>query len=302
VLEATPLNRILIFDIFIKDIILYGDDEGCENLFRCGGMQQKIVNWRDRVDNVLRLALDLSVCFSCSGRAGRDWGTTNGSSRADVLVRCDAEFVLEMRTHGDKMIFGATGPASLFEFLQEKTHLLPVQLILPLPIKFLVVGRRLGIEMGGCWGLAFLLDSCIASGRRRGGRRMIQFLKRFQFTEEETDGLNTLVAHLDVVLEYFEPRRIQPLVGCMGEQSLRILQLLGKATVKEFQSKLVVSWTFVGSHLEVRELLEDGSHGAGMPRFVNPCEPLKHLNTSRAVEISLAPEKLGHGIVGEDGM
>jgi hypothetical protein len=115
VLEATPLNRILIPNIFTKDIILCGDDEGCENLFRCGGMQQKVVNWRDRVNNVLRLALDLSVCFSCSGRAGRDWGTTNGSSRADVLFRRDIVTVLEVRTNFEQMVIGATSQTTLFE-------------------------------------------------------------------------------------------------------------------------------------------------------------------------------------------
>jgi hypothetical protein len=120
--------------------------------------------------------------------------------------------------------------------------------------------------------------------------------------EKTTDGFNILVANSDVVLENFEPRRIQPLAGCMGEQGLRIAELLGKATVKEFQSKFVISWTFVGSHFEVRELLKDGGHSAGMPRFVNLCEPLKHLNTADAIEVSLAPEELDHGLVGKDGV
>jgi hypothetical protein len=72
--------------------------------------------------------------------------------------------------------------------------------------------------------------------------------------------------------------------------------------VKKFQSKFVINWTFVGSHTEVRELLENGRHSAGMPRFVNLCEPLKHLDAAGAIEVSLAPEELGHGPVGEDGV
>jgi hypothetical protein len=115
VLEATPLYRILILEVFDKDIILCGDDEGCENLFRCGGMQQEIVCWRDRVDNILGLALDLSVCFSCSGRTGRDWGTINGSSRADVEFRRDIVMVLEVGTHFEQVVVGATSQTTLFE-------------------------------------------------------------------------------------------------------------------------------------------------------------------------------------------